>query len=197
LPNPLYERVRVQLIDAEATVQSLTSRLATARADLARMEDLARAAPHVAAEYENLDRDYSILKKNYEEFLARRETSNITAAADTGADKVRLRIIDPPQVPTIPAAPNRMMLITLVLLGGLGSAGAVAVPLSRVDRSVGDIGHLRDLGFPVLGGISKIGGKEARSVGYGPQLRIAVMIIFLFMAYGGLAGHVSNIHWFI
>jgi len=63
LPNPLYEQLKVRLVEAEAAVSSLKARLDTARSELGRMEDLARAAPHVQAEYENLDRDYNILRK--------------------------------------------------------------------------------------------------------------------------------------
>ena len=99
------------------------------------MEELAHAAPQVQAEYEDLDRGYSVLRKNYEEFLARRESSNITAAADSGADKVRLRIVDPPQVPMLPVAPNRLAMLSLVLLGGFGAAGGLAILLSQTDRS--------------------------------------------------------------
>jgi polysaccharide chain length determinant protein (PEP-CTERM system associated) len=197
VPNPLYEQLKLRLIEAEATVFSVNSRLDTARGELARMEGLSRAAPQVQAEYENLDRDYNILRKNYEELLARRETSNITSAADSGADKVRLRVVDPPQVSKIPVAPNRMMLLSLVLIGGLGAPVALSVVLSQTDRSVSDIGHLRNLGFPVLGGISRVGGGEEQRRGYGPQLVIAAMVLLLLVVYGGLATRVNNIHWFV
>src|SRR4029077_9566865 len=130
-----------------------------------------------------------VLQKNYEELLSRRETSNITSAADTGADKVRLRVVDPPQVSRIPVAPNRMMLISLVLLGGIGGAVALSVLLSQTDRSVGDIGHLKDFGFPVLGGISLIGDGPEQPRSYGPLLRIAAIILLLLIVYGGLASH--------
>jgi polysaccharide chain length determinant protein (PEP-CTERM system associated) len=193
LPNPLYEQLKLRLIEAEATVATLNSRLERARSELTRMEGLARAAPHVQAEYENLDRDYNVLRKNYEELLARLQTSHITAAADAGADKMRLRVVDPPQVSRIPVAPNRLLLISLVLIGGLAAAVALSVVLSQTDRSVGDIGHLRGLGFRVLGGISLVGGEQEQPHRYGPQLRIAAMILLLLIVYGGLATHISNV----
>src|SRR5204862_3960548 len=130
------------------------SRLDNARNGLSHMEELARAVPQVQAEYQNLNRDYGIFQKTFDDLLARRESSNVTAAADTGADKVRLRIIDPPQVPLIPVAPKRLLLISLVLLAALGAGVALPVLLSQTDQSISDIGQLRELGLPVLGGIS-------------------------------------------
>jgi len=89
------------------------------------------------------------------------------------------------------------MLISLVLLGGLGAGLGLSFVLSQTDRSIGDLGHLKDLGVPVLGGISLVDGGQEQPHGYGPQLRIAAIILLLLLVYGGLAGHVNNIHWFV
>jgi len=156
------------------------------------MEELARAAPQVEAEYQDLDRGYNVLRKNYEELLARRESSKITAAADTGADKVRLRIIDPPQVPNLPIAPNRLMLVSLALVAGVGAAGGLALLLSQLDQSISDLGRLRELGFPVLGGISIVPSLLRRTRIYPQALTIGASVLLLFIAYAGLAGRVMN-----
>jgi polysaccharide chain length determinant protein (PEP-CTERM system associated) len=187
LANPVYEQVKLRLIEAEATVSSLQARLDTARKELSRMEELARAAPQVEAEYQDLDRGYNVLRKNYEELLARRESSNITAAADTGADKVRLRVIDPPQMPSLPIAPNRLMLISIVLLAGLGAAAALPIILSQMDQSVSDVVRLRELGPPVLGGISLVPSSTPRIKTHSGGLTVAASIVLLLVVYGGLA----------
>ncbi len=75
---------------------------------------------------QNMDRDYGVLRRNYEELLGRLQSANIAQAADTQADKVKLQIVDPPEVPRLPAAPNRLLLVSGVLLAGLG--GGVAHP---------------------------------------------------------------------
>lgn len=190
LPNPVYEQVKLRLIEAEGTVSSLQGRLETARAELAKMEELAHAAPQVEAEYQDLDRGYNVLRKNYEELLARREATKITAAADTGADKVRLRIVDPPQVPSAPIAPNRLILISLALVAGIGAAGALAILLAQLDQSISDIGRLRELGFPVLGGISIVPSFVQRTSIYSQLATIGGSIVLLLIVYAGLAGRV-------
>jgi len=186
--NPGYEQVKLRLIEAEGTVSSVQTRLDNARSSLSRMEDLGRAAPQVEAEYQGLNRDYNIFQKNYEELIARRESSNLTAAADTGADKLRLRIIDPPQVPSIPVAPNRLLLISVVLVAGLGAGAALPVLLSQTDQSINDLSRLRDFGLPVLGGISFVANLERRSRQYSQGLTVGISIVLLLIVYAGLAG---------
>lgn len=186
VPNPLYQQVQLQLVEAQSAVSSLKAELATAQKDLDRMEALARAAPGVEAQYQNLDRDYTVIQHNYEELLARREASNITQAADTDADKVQLRVVDPPTMPIVPVAPNRVLLVSLVLCAGLGAATAAAILLSQLDRSIGDVGQLRELGVPVLGAISMQ--PTPRTGALSRHIAApAVAMLVLIAVYGGLA----------
>ncbi|HJU17006.1 MAG TPA: XrtA system polysaccharide chain length determinant [Stellaceae bacterium] len=194
LPNPVYEQLKMRIIEADATISALQSQLDAARKDLARMENLARAAPEVAAQYQGLDRDYQVLRHNYEELLARREASNITEAADTSADKVRLRIVDPPQIPSVPVAPKRLLLVSLVLLAGLGAAAGLAVLLAQSDRSIGEPGQLRDFGRPVLGGVSLIPSPRRRLVLYPQAVGITLAFLVLIAVYGGLAAELAVNH---
>jgi len=187
VPNPVYAQVKLRLIEAEGTVSSVQARLDNARKGLSRMEELARAAPQVEAEYQNLNRDYNVLQKNYEELLGRRESSNLTAAADTGADKVRLRIIDPPQVPTVRVAPNRLMLFSVVLLAALGAGAALPILLSQTDQSIMEIGGLRDFGRPVLGGVSFVPTLTRPTRLYSQGVIVGASIVLLLVVYAGLA----------
>ena len=111
---------------------------------------------------QDLDRDYSILKRNYQELVARREATQIANAADTKTEKIQFRIVDPPQVPILPAAPNRPMLVSTVLLFGLGAGLAVPLALTQIDRSFATVGQLRNLGLPILGSVSRLSLGAAR-----------------------------------
>jgi polysaccharide chain length determinant protein (PEP-CTERM system associated) len=119
--NTAYEQMRLRLVDTEAQVASLKRQLDEGTKERDQLEELAKQVPGVQAEFKALDRDYSVLKHDYEELLTRREAAQIAQAADTQANKVKLQVIDPPQVPTIPVAPNRLILIPAVLLAGLGA----------------------------------------------------------------------------
>ena len=127
-----------------------------------------------------------MLRKNYDDLTARRESMRISTAADAEGDKVKIQVIDPPPVPQIPVAPKRVLLVSGVLLAGLAAGAALAFLLVQLDQSFHSTEDLRQLGFPVVGGVSML----AASV---PFTRRLVAIGFFGLAllvpavvYGGL-----------
>jgi polysaccharide chain length determinant protein (PEP-CTERM system associated) len=154
IPNPVYEQIRLRLIDADAAIGSLERQFREEQTQAEKLEALARGAPQLQAEFMNLDRDYGILRRNYEDLLARRESVQIAGAARTGAERVRLEVVDPPTIPTAPVSPNRILLSSVVLVAGLGAGAALAFLLTQLDRGFYTLSDLRRLGLPVLGSIS-------------------------------------------
>lgn len=154
VPNPLHEQVRLRLVDADTEVASLERQVAAMEADVQRLDNLARAAPHVQAEFQNMDRDYAVLRKNYEELLARRESLQIAGAARTDGNPVRLDVVDPPTVPVDPIGPKRTLFALGVLAAGLGAGTALMLLMVALDTGFYTIHDLRTIGLPVLGGIS-------------------------------------------
>ena len=156
IANPLYEQLRLRLIDADATISSLERQVAEEQSEVERLDAIARGAPQLQAQFQNLDRDYTVLLKSYEELLARRESVQIAGAARVGAERVRLEIVDPPTLPTQPSKPNRILLGAGVLILGLGAGVALAVLLVMLDSGFYTMQDLRQLGLPVIGGVSMV-----------------------------------------
>jgi len=154
VPNPIYEQLKVRMFETESMLSSLQRQIADATHERDRLEEMARSAPGIQAEYINLNRDYDVLQSNYKELLGRREQMKIGSAADADADKIKIQVIDPPQVPQNPVAPRRAMMLSAVLGIGVAGGAALAVLLVQFDQSFHTIDELRDLGLPVAGGIS-------------------------------------------
>jgi polysaccharide chain length determinant protein (PEP-CTERM system associated) len=188
LPNPVYEQDKMRQLVNNVMIANLQQQIVAAQTKLAHLNKLARSAPEIQAKFENLDRGYGVLRNQYEQLLSRREASLITAAADTGADRVRLRVIDPPQVPLDPVAPHRLLLDTGVLLAGFGAAAALAFLFTQTDQSVIDVSQLREIGVPVLGGISAFQRSHRRTI-YFQGMTVVTALIALIAVYGGLAIH--------
>jgi polysaccharide chain length determinant protein (PEP-CTERM system associated) len=157
VPNPVYEQLKVRLVDADSALASLQRQRAAEAELLDRLDKVQREQPGLLAEYQNMDRDYSVLRKNYEELLSRLQSANLAQAADTQADKVKLQIVDPPETPRLPVAPNRLLLVSGVLIAGMGGGVAFTILVGQLDRSFSTVDQLRNLGLPVLGGISVLG----------------------------------------
>ena len=191
-PNRLFDDLKLRLVDADATVASITRQVDEAKAEQARLEDIVRREPELEAEYKNLDRDYSVLRHNYELLLARREEANIAQAADTQADKVKLQVVDPPQISQVPVGPNRLLLLSGVFFAGIGGGLGLAVLLAQFDRSFRSIDDLRSLGLPVLGGLSLVA-VAANRRRYGSIFAVGIGFFLLSAVYGGLIARAMHL----
>ena len=189
VPNPVYDQLKVKLIDADSQVAALQRQRDTAVAYREKLEKIQQEQPGLIAEYENTDRDYNVLRSNYEQLLGRLQSANIAQAADTQADKVKLQIVDPPETPRLPVAPNRMLLVTGVLLAGCAAGLGVTVLFGQVDNSFSTADDLRILGLPVLGGISVLGLASLRQR-LTIVARFGVAVVLLVGVYGGLLVHI-------
>jgi polysaccharide chain length determinant protein (PEP-CTERM system associated) len=156
IANTVYDQLKVKLVDAEGAVAAAKERLSQAQAEEVRIEKVVKSAPGVLQQAQDLDRDYAVLKKNYQELVARREAAQIANAANTKTEAIQFRIVDPPQVPVLPVAPNRPMLLSVVLLFGIGAGLATPIAVKQFDRSFATIGQLRNLGVPILGSVSRL-----------------------------------------
>ena len=185
LPNPVYDQLKVKLIEGNTQIVSLQRQRDESLRYRDKLEKMQREQPGLIAEYQNTDRDYGVLRKNYEELLSRLQSANIAQAADTQADKVKLQVIDPPEIPRLPVAPNRLLLISGVLLAGLGAGTGVTVLFGQMDRSFSTVDDLRTLGLPVLGGISVLGMAPLRQRMM-TVLRFGFAVAILVGVYGGL-----------
>jgi hypothetical protein len=189
VPNPVYDQLKLKLIDSDTQVASLTRQRDEAVRSQDRLEKISKEQPGLFAEYQNMDRDYNVLRKNYEELLGRLQSANIAQAADTQADKVKLQVIDPPEVPRIPVAPNRPLLVTGVLLGGVAIGMGMTILFGQLDRSFSSVDELRTLGLPVLGGISVLGMAPFRQR-LMTAMRFGAAVAVLVVVYGGLMVHI-------
>ena len=183
--NPIFEQMKMRMFEGEAQIASIQRQIADATRERDRLDEMARSAPGLQAEYTNINRDYDVLRKNFEELLSRREQMRIATAAEADADKIKMQIIDPPQVPQNPVAPKRAQMMSIVLAVGLIAGLAVAVLLVQFDQSFHTIDELRDLGLPVAGGVSLLNVSVTRGR-LMTVLTFGMSLILLGAVYGGL-----------
>lgn len=150
--DPVYQQLSVALAAAEANVAAMKARAAEYRKRYAELRATADAVPQVDAAYTQLTRDYEVTKKNYENLLTRRESAQISGDMEASDAAMGFRVIDPPQVPLTAKAPNRRILMSLVLLASLGGGLGAAFVISQIRPTINDERRLRELsGLQVLG----------------------------------------------
>jgi polysaccharide chain length determinant protein (PEP-CTERM system associated) len=154
VPNPVFEQLKIRLVETDASILSLTRQIEDASHERDRLSSIAHGEPNLEARYLNLNRDYDVLRNNYEELLKRREGMKIAEAAQVRANNVKMVIIDPPQVPQVPVAPARVLMAMGILVAGLFAGVGVVIAMITLDTSFHSIVDLRAMGRPVLGAIS-------------------------------------------
>jgi polysaccharide chain length determinant protein (PEP-CTERM system associated) len=152
----IHEQIKLRMLEIDGQVASLERQIREEEAEQQRLELSARSAIQLQAEMQNLDRDYEVLSKNYQELLERRESVQIAGAARSGADRMRLDVVDPPIAPTVPSGPNRLLFAAAVFAVALGAGAALALLLAQLDSSFYSLHDLRRIGLPVLGGVSSL-----------------------------------------
>lgn len=159
--NPVYQQMKIALAESEGKIASLSVRVQEYEKRVAALREMIDTIPEVETELKRLNRDYAVTKQNYEALLARRESAQLAEDVEQTGDDVKFRVVDPPHVPANPSGPNRLLLSTGVLFGGLAAGVILALLLSQLWPAIYDRRALRDItGFPVFGAVSRIWTRE-------------------------------------
>lgn len=155
--SPVFQRIRVSLAEAEAKVASLQGQLSAQQSQLEQARAMAGRMPEVEAEFSQLNRDYTIVRKNYEELVARRESASLGEKIDLTTKVADFRVVEPPRVSPTPARPSRMLVAILGVLASIAAGFGVAFGLTQVFPTVQDARSLREIGGrPILGSASLV-----------------------------------------
>ena len=146
----LHAAAQVQVAALKARVNEYQSRYAQARS-------LSRTSPQIESEAAQLNRDYAIVKKNYEDLVTRRQSAVMSGDLDMASGVVDFRLIDPPRVSPRPVSPNRLLLLSTALMVALASGLFSAFAASQLRPVYNDAQELRvKTGMPLLGVVSLI-----------------------------------------
>ena len=116
---------------------------------------------NIETEMQNLNRDYSTIKSNYQTLLQRKEQANMSEKVDNQATALRFKIADPPNKPLSPTAPNRPMLYSVVLGVGVLVGIALAFLVALIKPTFIAVNQIRTTtGLPILGSVSMVRNRE-------------------------------------
>lgn len=148
---------------SEVQVAALSARVGEYEGRLARARDLMKTAPQIEAEFAQLNRDYGIHQKNYQDLVARRESASLSGDLEGASGVVDFRLIDPPRASQKPVAPNRLLLLPVALIAALGAGLGLAFILSQLRAVFFDARAVRNtVGLPILGVVTLVLSDAAR-----------------------------------
>lgn len=162
-PNPAYSSLQSIRAERQANLQALQSRRAGLQSDIAGLTASAIKDPELATEAQRINRDYDVLRQQYDKLLQDREELRLRGEVKTGREALKFQVVDPPTTPRSPVAPNRPLLLLGVLIVGIAGGCVGAFALSRLRSVFSTTARLeRATGMPVLGAISQTLNDQAR-----------------------------------
>ncbi len=152
--NPLYQSIRIQLNKVEVVAAAARADIAQRERRIAELQRSINTAPDVEAELGRLNRDYGVVKAQYEALLDRLQRARLSESAEeTGV--VKFQVIEPPFANFEPVGPKRVLMMIAVLMGAIGAAVAVSYLMHQLRPVIGNASVLGDLTrLPVLGTVS-------------------------------------------
>jgi polysaccharide chain length determinant protein (PEP-CTERM system associated) len=177
----------VSLAAAEANVAAMRARVSEHEVRYRELQAAANALPQIEAEYKQLTRDYEVIRARYGQLLERREQAQISGEVEASDAGTGFRIIDPPQVPLAPSSPDRLRLMTLVLLAALGCGFGFAFLMSQLKTTFNDERTLREAsGISVLGTVGMTLNDKQRKRRVRGVLALVLSFLSLLSAYGAI-----------
>ncbi|APG62451.1 chain-length determining protein [Sphingorhabdus lutea] len=156
-PNPAYTSLQAMQAERQASVSALNARKNAIQADMAKLTSQQIKEPGVAAEMDNINRNYEVLKKQYDELLAQREAVKLRGQVANETNSIRFNILNTPSLASSPSAPNRPLLLTMILLAAIGGGMGAVFALTHLQTSFPTASRLEKAsGLPVIGSISQM-----------------------------------------
>ncbi|HYA75992.1 MAG TPA: XrtA system polysaccharide chain length determinant [Burkholderiaceae bacterium] len=159
--NIAVQQIQAKLADAEANVSMLRGRYEMQRQRLNKLRSEAHRMPEVESELAQLNRDYDVIKKNYEQLVQKRESLAISSDEDADSRLAEFRVFEEARLYPKPVFPSRSVLVPLALLLSLGAGAAACLWVVRLLPTVRSPRDLRHVGGrPVLGSVSMLVDEE-------------------------------------
>ncbi len=126
------------------------------RAAIAKNRALLQNIPAAKSKLEDLERDKDSQKAIYETMATRQGQSEVSKQMELQDKSTVFRIVDPAVLPIKPVSPNRVKLILLGIIAGVGGGLGLAMLKDQMDDSVKNVDMAANFGLPVLAIIPQI-----------------------------------------
>ena len=189
--NPAYVELAARL--SAISAETITSK--QRRAELLAKLDMYRIrlerSPQVERNYRTLARDYENALSKYQEVRAKQMEAELAETLESEQKGEHFTLIEPPQLPSSPAKPNRLSIgilgVIVAVIGGVSSVGF----REALDTTIrGETNLTRVLGQAPLASISRIDNAADKSR---RMLKRIVLWSFVLLCF---AAALSAIHYF-
>jgi succinoglycan biosynthesis transport protein ExoP len=149
--TPYVLRLKEALSEAEADIKVFKGEERRLKDAIASYQARIEKVPRREQEFRELARDYDSTRELYQSLLKRYEEAQLAESMEQRQKGEQFRVLDSAIPRPEPAAPNRVQLLLLAVLGSLGLAVGAVMLAERFDTSFHTVDELRECSaLPVL-----------------------------------------------
>ena len=155
--TPYVLRLKEALSEVEAEIRILKGEDKRLRDGIAAYQARVENVPRREQEFKELSRDYEGTRELYQSLSKRFEEAQLAESMEQRQKGEQFRVLDPAVPNPEPAAPNRVRLLVMALVGSLGLAASAVALVEKADTSFHTLDELRAFSVvPVLVSIPRI-----------------------------------------
>jgi len=179
--NPIYQELRLSLSEIEVELASQEAQLVEEERMLGFLRSQVDTIPEIEAELNRLNRDYDVVKAQYEAMLTRLESAKPAEEIQEDTKSIMFDVIDPPRAPVFPTGPNRALFSTIVLLFAIAAGIGMAFLLGQLKPMFFTLPSLqKETSLPIYGVVER-----ARGLGRSPRyLAFTLCTMALLLVFG-------------
>ena len=141
--SPEYDRLNSEL-------RAMRQAEANLQANIARNRSMLMTIPAAKAKLDDLEREKQSQKSLYESMLNRQGQSEVSKQMTVQDKSTVFRVVDSAILPIKPISPNRLKLIVLGIVAGIGAGLGVVLLKDQMNDSVKSVDMAKQFGLPIL-----------------------------------------------
>jgi polysaccharide chain length determinant protein (PEP-CTERM system associated) len=155
--NPEYLAVQSQLQAARRVVETLQTAVSRERRDIASYEAGLSTEPNVEREYTQLQRDYDNSKSRYDDLESKMKNAALTRSMEQEERGEKFTLLQAPSLPGRPFSPNRVGIILLGIVLGIGISFGLVTAVDATDPTVRSAADVHEVtGMATVGAIPRL-----------------------------------------
>jgi uncharacterized protein involved in exopolysaccharide biosynthesis len=162
--NPAYVTLKSDLDRIDVSINSLKSEKVRVEEQIKVVYDKLHSMPQVSKEYNELTTDYQNAKTNYTEMQQKFSSAQLAQGMEEGQLGESFKVIEPAFFPEKPSRPNRLAIILIGVVMGIGLSIGLAALREFTDNTLRDAETLELLtGLPIFSVIPRIVTEQDRA----------------------------------